>query len=453
MKQRHFVAACILPVIYLAHGEEEASLIQVRNEGRDSTALASGARHIMVSGGTPNSRIYLSATRTGGNVDLWTTDDQSGRQLWLLSPCHGCAKNEVNIVISGGISWGGFGFFVSDKRYLSTNDEGHNVDLWKEDDRSGRQRWIITPAGNDGDYHIKVSGGVHKGWFDKTTRTYLSVTSDGRSVDLHYEDDGSGRQRWRFPGIAYHVLVSGGISPWGLGIFTSSRAYMSVWEKSHLLGLTERYYADLHYEDDDSGRQLWYFDKLPAANQNAAGNLYNIRVFGGIDGGLYGLVKPATYLSVNRVGSQVDLWPEDDGSGRQRWEITDAGNNEFHIKVSGGVLDWFIFHNKFLSTTSDGHKLDLYDHDDGSGRQRWRIEGADGTQFALNAGVDSNSDGGDGGHGDGGGGKGKEKAPSKWNSCEERDCRPFCTNHKHGPKPWKGKKCNWNCCAACDPCK
>lgn len=53
-------------------------------------------------------------------------------------------------------------------------------------------------------------------------------------------------------------------------------------------------------------------------------------------------------------------------SSRQDWIIEDIGSGLVRIKrASGNVL--------YLSSTADGSKVDLFNRDDGSGRQRWRI--------------------------------------------------------------------------------
>ncbi|KAJ6475423.1 hypothetical protein C8R45DRAFT_935056 [Mycena sanguinolenta] len=77
-------------------------------------------------------------------------------------------------------------------------------------------------------------------------------------------------------------------------------------------------------------------------------------------------------LSVASCGSNlVDLFNVDDGSGRQHWNFVPVpGTNSFNIKVAGGRDGC----NIFLSTASCGSNLvDLFNEDDGSGRQRWTV--------------------------------------------------------------------------------
>jgi hypothetical protein len=115
--------------------------------------------------------------------------------------------------------------------------------------------------------------------------------------------------------------------------------------------------ADLWTEDDGSGRQKWQFIRV-----NGESNVYNIRVVNGIN-------DNRKYLSANTDGTAVDLWYGDDGSGRQRWKVTPMGNNSYSIQVYGGVSS----NRKYLSTYADGSKVDLWPNDDLSGRQRWLI--------------------------------------------------------------------------------
>ncbi len=89
------------------------------------------------------------------------------------------------------------------------------------------------------------------------------------------------------------------------------------------------------------------------------------------------------YLSSTRSGDIVDLYPIDDNSGRQKWNIVrnyepNGDYYYYHIIISGGVGG----RRKYLSSTSNGGKIDLYHYDDGSGRQRWIItDGLDGAYF------------------------------------------------------------------------
>jgi len=127
---------------------------------------------------------------------------------------------------------------------------------------------------------------------------------------------------------------------------TSNRPNVNLWNK-----------------DDGSGRQQWDFVKLP--NEE---NIYNIII-------KHGVPSDKIFLSCNSDGSTVDLWNKDDGSGRQRWVIIPVNNsptcNTYLIRVDNGVSS----DRKYLSCTPDGLTVNLWNKDDGSGRQRWQIQG------------------------------------------------------------------------------
>ncbi len=75
------------------------------------------------------------------------------------------------------------------------------------------------------------------------------------------------------------------------------------------------------------------------------------------------------FVSVPQEGTKVDLWKEDEGSGRQRWQLKKRGDGTYNIEIGGGTTGG----HKLLSVPEEGDRVDLYTHDDGSGRQRWRI--------------------------------------------------------------------------------
>jgi len=144
-----------------------------------------GLHNLQVVRGLSGNRSLLSCNGDGTVVDLWSQDDASGRQVWDVQLVPGYT-DLVHITVSKGVSGG--------RRYLSCTADGSKVDLWSEDDRSGRQRWQIVPL-NDSTicnyFNVMVSAGVSGG------RVYLSCTADGTKVDLWNQDDGSGRQRWQ----------------------------------------------------------------------------------------------------------------------------------------------------------------------------------------------------------------------------------------------------------------
>merc|ERR1719265_2609144 len=151
---------------------------------------------------------YLSAEITK-DTDLWYTDDGSGRQVWIIGNCTAddCTNGEKIIKVFAGFDYGIFNAldFTADQVFLSVNPYTDNVGLWHEDDGSGRQRWLIEPCQDSGcgpdEVHIKVAGGTHKGLTDWGLPIYLSSSKHGIQIDCHWEDDGSGRQRWKIEGV------------------------------------------------------------------------------------------------------------------------------------------------------------------------------------------------------------------------------------------------------------
>ena len=129
-----------------------------------------------------------------------------------------------------------------------------------------------------------------------------------------------------------------------------------------LLSCREDGFVDLWFEDDASGRQRWELTQLPELGRD----VFNIKVAGGT-------LPGERYLSCARDGSIVDLFEGDDGSGRQRWVLAKVRSNPpipayytlSPFKGAGGLL----------SCTADGTKVDLFDGDDHSGRQRWQLQG------------------------------------------------------------------------------
>jgi len=118
---------------------------------------------------------------------------------------------------------------------------------------------------------------------------------------------------------------------------------------------------DLWNKIDKSGRQIWVFYMIQP-------NVFNILVSGGT-------VKGATFLSCTDEGTYMDLIPYDDGSGRQRWTLHKVSDGVYNIKVFGGTQN----NRTFLSCTADDNDqkiqyVSLYNKDDGSGRQRWKLK-------------------------------------------------------------------------------
>lgn len=68
-----------------------------------------------------------------GRMRMTAMDTGSGREMWYFKPVPGY-ENTYNIIVVGGTRIG--------EKYLSTNTNG-GIDLYHEDDLSGRQRWVV----------------------------------------------------------------------------------------------------------------------------------------------------------------------------------------------------------------------------------------------------------------------------------------------------------------------
>jgi hypothetical protein len=130
---------------------------------------------------------------------LQYVDDKSHNQYYRFVPVAG-ESNTFNIITCAYI------FFhlqsscetvAACQKYLSCQDCSgwSKVDLYYEDDGSGRQRWVLSPApsGLANTYTITVAGGR-----DASCGIYLSTGSQCTDtyVNLWTSDDGSGRQEW-----------------------------------------------------------------------------------------------------------------------------------------------------------------------------------------------------------------------------------------------------------------
>ncbi|MEQ1765232.1 MAG: hypothetical protein ABL984_19040, partial [Pyrinomonadaceae bacterium] len=251
----------------------------------------------------------------------------SGRQRWLVQRTSDLVS--YYIVVGGGTA--------ADRKYLSASSDGTKVSLAAEDDGSGRQRWLLNSFafGQPGSfrYRISVSNGVESG------RRFLSTTPDGGTVDLFTRDDNSGRQQWSLnvpDGVKFNIRISGGTP--------ADRA---------LLGKTERQDINtLYAADDNSGGQRWTIGRL--------GNLSAYHIWTSNRLYLTGNERPV-WTTTQKTGT-------DTSNGDQVWLIEDIGKGLVRIKPRYSGT-----RSRFLSVTADGTKVDLYDRDDSSGRQRWRI--------------------------------------------------------------------------------
>lgn len=169
-------------------GSDGAWVVSVpRISTTTTTTYASNAVNLQILHGLNTNRNLLSCTDDGTVVNLWAGDDKSGRQKWQFTRVEGY-DDVYNIRVVDGV--------YSSRKYLSATPDGDSVNLWSEDDGSGRQRWKIIPVKNYSGYStylIEVYDGVWSG------RKYLSCSEDGTIVNLWGEDDGSGRQIWSIP--------------------------------------------------------------------------------------------------------------------------------------------------------------------------------------------------------------------------------------------------------------
>ena len=112
--------------------------------------VISGVHNLQILRGLADNRTLLSCTADGTKVDLFPEDDASGRQRWTFEQVEG---NTYNIIASGGLT--------SDRKFLSCTADGTKVDLFPIDDHSGRQAWIVTAdVPNSRTVHIQASGGL-----------------------------------------------------------------------------------------------------------------------------------------------------------------------------------------------------------------------------------------------------------------------------------------------------
>jgi len=61
---------------------------------------------------------------------------------------------------------------------------------------------------------------------------------------------------------------------------------------------------------------------------------------------------------------------------RQKWQFIKVGKDWYNIILTGGMVNRgdLRLGNSYLSTTSKGDRVDLWNQDDGSGRQRWKVK-------------------------------------------------------------------------------
>ncbi|KAJ8078227.1 hypothetical protein PM082_000433 [Marasmius tenuissimus] len=304
--------------------------------------------------------------------DLFDKDDGSGNQHYTFVPVDGM-QNTFNIKNK-------CNQFLSCQACTGTA----RTDLFGSDDGSGRQRWTLVPvSGQANTYNIKVAGGR-----EEKCGVFLSVSAkcEDNFVDLFLNDDGSGRQQW--------ILNKVGDAPVSISVSTaaptsatsqapalptngpavnldSSLFHTVTLAKGKVDGCDplnnmfsnqgcDKTVHDLFNKDDGSKNQYWRF--VPVSGSN---NIFNI------------LTACNQYLSCQACGGKntTDLFTKDDASGRQRWLLTpvDGASDTYTIRVAGGRDPNC---GSFLSTGQDckDNSIDLFTKDDGSGRQQWVVK-------------------------------------------------------------------------------
>jgi hypothetical protein len=156
-----------------------------------------GFYNLQVLRGLSSNRSLLSC-QAGGLVDLWNEDDGSGRQRWVMNPVAGAPANVYNFTVYGGTNPG--------EVYLSVAADGVGVDLAGSDDGSGRQRWSLVEI--EEVYSVVDIPSYYQIQPLSNPTAFLSCTADGTVVDLYGSDDGSGRQRWQVQGPGYDPNAS-----------------------------------------------------------------------------------------------------------------------------------------------------------------------------------------------------------------------------------------------------
>jgi hypothetical protein len=126
-------------------------------------------------------------------VGLDAADDGSGRHRWVLRPVDD-SEGEYNLLAYGADGCGGA------CRFLSAFESGRGVNMWPEDDASGRQRWVFRQAG-DSRYQVRLAGGK------ADDKVYLGVDDDG-TVRLFSKDNR--RSLWDVSVVPYCDHGDGG---------------------------------------------------------------------------------------------------------------------------------------------------------------------------------------------------------------------------------------------------
>lgn len=130
---------------------------------------------------------WLLSASVSGKVDLWTVDDNSGRQRWIVEKLTTPAKH-YRIRVARGTNSG--------ETYLSCTEQ-YAVDLFDTDDASGHQHWRFVTTSNGRLAIQPYRPALPLGSNLDAYPNYLSCSKDGSVVDLFGDQDGSNRQLWK----------------------------------------------------------------------------------------------------------------------------------------------------------------------------------------------------------------------------------------------------------------
>jgi hypothetical protein len=210
-------------------------------------------------------------------VDVFSDDDGSGRQQWTLTPV-GDGSFTITIEKPGALQSPSY-------KYLSCPHDGSAINLWNQDDGSGRQNWRLLPAVPVRDYTIQVGASAGFG-------TYL-VDNGAGGVALSRSAKTSWTFGWGYDGI-YQIRPQ------------PANSYLSCNFANNPTGNINA--VNLYSKDDDSGRQQW---TLRATNNDSFTATIEKRNPDALQNTDY------KYLS-----GPANLSNADDGSGWQRWTVS-----------------------------------------------------------------------------------------------------------------------------------
>jgi hypothetical protein len=243
----------------------------------------------MIEGGTAPGRKYLSTTADGSKVDLYSRDDGSGRQRWIIQPVRSNPNDTSRptynfyILISGGVANG--------RKYLSSNSDGSRIELSAADDGSKRRLWALNvPAGKQ--FYIQSGVG--------TTLGYPFLGKSGASSTRLYPGNVV------MPSLRWNILMSREQT------YSISMPFNGVPGNRLILDTRGTISWEALWSDTGCG------DCQKVMIENIGSGLVRIRNL------RLGNAKQWSYLSLSPDGAGIRSVMGDDGSGRQRWKLSYA---------------------------------------------------------------------------------------------------------------------------------